>query len=121
MLSVYPGVNTATCQYAYVALAVVADAAGATALKSADGLRLPIPALLAFAAYGGAFYFLAMAVRTIPIGVANALWSGCSILLVALIGLIVHRQSLDRTAVVGLALILVGTVVLNLGASPMRP
>jgi small multidrug resistance pump len=114
-------VNTATFQYAYVALAVVADAAGATALKAADGLRVPIPALLAFVAYGGAFYFLALAVRTIPIGVANALWSGCSILLVALVGLIVHRQSLDRMTIVGMMLIFLGTVVLNWGANPVRP
>jgi small multidrug resistance pump len=107
-------------QYLYVGLAVAADTAGASALKAADGFRLPIPSLLALIAYGGAFFFLALAVRTIPIGVANALWSGLSIVFVALVGYLVHGQTLNRPALLGMLLIFAGTVLLNLGPGVIR-
>lgn len=107
-------------QYLYVGLAVAADTAGASALKAADGFRLPIPSLLALIAYGGAFFFLALAVRTMPIGVANALWSGLSIFFVALVGYLVHGQTLDRMAMLGMLLIFVGTLILNLGSDALR-
>jgi len=102
-------------QYLYVGLAVAADAAGAAALKSADGFRQWLPSLVALLAYGGAFYFLAQAVRTIPIGIANAIWSGLSIVLVALVGYLMHGQTLSRTAVAGMALVFAGTLLLNIG------
>jgi small multidrug resistance pump len=107
-------------QYLYVGLAVLADTAGAYALKAADGFRIPVPSVLAMLAYAGAFFFLALAVRTIPIGIANALWSGLSIVLVAIVGYLVHGQSLDRAAVLGMLLIFAGIVVLNLGSSSLR-
>lgn len=107
-------------QYLYVGLAVIADTAGASALKAADGFRIPLPSAIAMLAYGVAFYFLALAVRTIPIGVANAIWSGLSIVLVALVGYIVHGQSLDRTAVLGMLLVFAGTVLLNLGPASIN-
>jgi small multidrug resistance pump len=103
-------------QYLYVGMAVIADAIGAAALKSADGFRVLLPSVLAVIGYGSAFYFLALAVRTIPIGVANALWSGLSIVLVAIVGCVVHRQSLDAPALVGMLLIFTGTVLLNVGS-----
>lgn len=103
--------------YLYVGLAVLADTAGASALKAADGFRIPLPSALAILAYAGAFTFLSLAVRTIPIGVANALWSGLSIILVALVGYLVHGQSLHRVALLGMLLIFAGTVIVNLGSS----
>jgi len=107
-------------QYLYVGLAVLADTAGASALKAADGFRIPVPSVLAILAYGGAFVFLALAVRTIPIGIANALWSGLSIVLVALVGYLVHGQTLNRAALLGMLLIFAGTVVLNLGSGVLH-
>jgi small multidrug resistance pump len=102
--------------YVYLAVAILADVAGASALKAADGFRQPLPSLLAVLGYGSAFFFLSLAVRTIPIGIANALWSGFSILLVAAVGLVVHREPLAQSTIAGLLLICSGTVLLNLGA-----
>jgi len=107
-------------QYLYLGLAVLADTAGASALKAADGFRIPVPSALAILAYCGAFAFLALAVRTIPIGIANALWSGLSIVLVAIVGYLVHGQTLNKVALLGILLIFAGTLVLNVGANAIR-
>ncbi len=64
--------------------------------------------------YGAAFYFLSLTLRTIPVGVAYAVWSGIGIVLISLIGWIVYRQSLDVPTIIGIALILAGVVVINL-------
>jgi small multidrug resistance pump len=77
--------------------------------------------VLAVLGYGGAFYFLALAVRTIPIGIANALWSSFSIVLVACVGCVVHRQALDVPALFGMTLIIAGTLILNVGSTVIAP
>jgi small multidrug resistance pump len=102
--------------YLYIALAIAADALGALALKACDGFRAPLPTLLVVLAYGGSFYFLSLAVRTIPVGLANALWSGFSVVMVALVSYVAQRQALHSSAVIGLALICLGTVVVYAGS-----
>ena len=64
--------------------------------------------------YGAAFYFLSLTLRTIPLGIAYAIWSALGIVLVSLIGLVVFGQKLDLPAVIGLGLIVAGVVVVNL-------
>ena len=103
--------------YLYIGLAVGADAAAASALKAADGFRVPAPSLLALAGYAAAFYFLSQAVRTLPIGVANALWSGFSVLAVAVAGYMIHRQALSLPSISGLLLICGGTALLYFGSA----
>lgn len=103
--------------YWYIGLAVGADAAAAIALKAADGFRVPLPSLFALLGYGAAYYFLSQAVRTLPVGVANALWSGFSVIVVAMAGYIVHRQSLSLSCISGLLLICGGTALLYVGST----
>jgi small multidrug resistance pump len=103
--------------YVYIGLAVAADAAAVIALKAADGFRAPVPSLLAMIGYGAAYYFLSLAVRTLPVGVANALWSGFSVIVVAMAGYVVHRQALSLSSISGLLLICGGTVLLYYGTT----
>jgi small multidrug resistance pump len=103
--------------YLYISLAVGADAAAASALKAADGFRVPLPSLLALLGYGAAFFFLSQAVRTLPVGVANALWSGFSVILVAISGYVVHRQMLSLPSISGLLLICGGTALMYFGTT----
>jgi small multidrug resistance pump len=103
--------------YLYIGLAVGADAAAATALKAADGFRVPLPSLLAMIGYGAAYFFLSQAVRTLPVGVANALWSGFSVIVVAMAGYIIHRQALSPSSISGLLLICGGTALLYFGSA----
>jgi small multidrug resistance pump len=103
--------------YIYISLAVGADAAAASALKAADGFKTPVPSLLALVGYAAAFFFLSQAVRTLPVGVANALWSGLSVIAVAMAGYIIHRQVLSLPSIFGLLLVCGGTALLYFGSA----
>jgi small multidrug resistance pump len=103
--------------YVYIALAVGADAAAVISLKAAEGFRAPLPSLLAMIGYGAAYFFLSQAVRTLPVGVANALWSGFSVVVVAMAGYVIHRQALSLSSISGLLLICGGTALLYFGTA----
>jgi len=100
--------------YVYLVLAVVAETIGTTALQASNQFTRMGPTLLVVVAYGVAFYFLGIALKYVPVGVAYALWSGLGIVLIALIGFAVFGQVLDLAAVIGLALIIAGIVVIQL-------
>lgn len=100
--------------YAYLLIAIVAEVIATSSLKAADGFTRIGPSLLVVAGYGVAFYCLSLTLRTIPIGITYAIWSGLGIVLVSLVGWLVYQQRLDAPAVVGMALIVSGVLVLNL-------
>ena len=95
--------------------AILAEVFATTALKQSDGFTRPLPALLTVAGYAIAFYCLSLALRTIPTGVAYAIWSGVGIVLVTAAAWIVHGQRLDIPTLAGMALIVAGVAVMNLG------
>jgi small multidrug resistance pump len=97
----------------YLALAILAEVTATTALKAADGFTRLAPSLVAVGGYSIAFWLLSLTLRTVPIGVAYAIWSGAGIALIALIGWYAYGQRLDAAAIVGLALIVAGIVVLS--------
>jgi small multidrug resistance pump len=83
-------------------------------LKASDGFTRLGPSVVVIIAYGLAFYFLSLTLKTIPVGIAYAVWSGIGVTLVALIGWLVFGQKLDFAAVAGMGLIIAGVIVLNL-------
>ncbi len=100
--------------YFYLAIAIVAEVAATTALKAADSFTKPLPSLVVVVGYGVAFYFLSLCLRVLDVGVAYAVWSGLGVVLVTVAAAIVYRQIPDLWAVVGMALIVAGVLVLNL-------
>jgi small multidrug resistance pump len=100
--------------YAYLALAIAAEVIATSALKASEGFTRPGPSLLVAAGYGVAFYFLSLTLKTVPVGVAYAIWSGAGIVLIALIGWLVLKQPLDLPAMLGMGLIVAGVVVIQL-------
>lgn len=98
----------------YLAIAIVSEVIATSALKAADGFTRWIPSLIVAAGYASAFYFLSLTLRVIPLGIAYAVWSGVGIVLVALVGWTVYRQSLDIPSIVGITFIITGVVILNL-------
>ena len=95
-------------------LAIVAEVIGTTALKFSDGFTRLWPSLVVAVSYAAAFYLLAVTLRSIPVGVAYAIWSGVGVVLIAVIGWLVFGQKLDAVALLGMGLIVAGVLVLNL-------
>ncbi|MGU7854612.1 DMT family transporter [Burkholderia orbicola] len=100
--------------YAWLAIAIVAEVIGTSALRAADGFTRLGPSVLVVAGYGVAFYCLSLTLRTMPVGVIYAVWSGAGIVLITLVAMLLYRQVPDVPAVIGLGLIIAGVVVLNL-------
>ncbi len=100
--------------YVYLGFAIVAEVIATSALKASEEFTRLWPSLLVVAGYGIAFYLLTLSLRTLPVGVAYAMWSGLGIVLVAGVGVVLYGQKLDFAALVGFALIIAGCLVLNL-------
>lgn len=100
--------------YLLLLAAIVAEVIATSALKAAENFTRPLPSLLVVAGYGTAFFLLSITLKTLPLVVAYAMWSGAGTALVAVVGWLVYKQQLDLPAVLGIALIIAGTLVLNL-------
>lgn len=100
--------------YLYLSVAIVAEVIATSALKSAEGFTRPGPSLLVVLGYGVAFYCLSLVMKTVPVGVAYAIWSGAGIVLIALIGWLLLKQALDAPALIGMGLIIAGVAVIQL-------
>ncbi|MEL6267182.1 MAG: multidrug efflux SMR transporter [Pseudomonadota bacterium] len=99
--------------WVWLGLAIAAEVIGTTALKAADGFAKPVPSMVTVVAYGASFYWLGLALKVVPVGVAYALWSGAGIVMIALIGFVMFGQRLDAAALAGIGLILAGVIVIN--------
>jgi small multidrug resistance pump len=97
-----------------LSIAIVSEVIATSALKASDGFSRLAPSVIVVAGYLVAFYFLALTLKTIPIGVAYAIWSGAGIALIALVGWAVYGQRLDPPALIGMALIVTGVVVMQI-------
>jgi small multidrug resistance pump len=100
-------------QWLFLAIAIVSEVMATSALKASAGFTRPLPSLVVVLGYGVAFYFLSLTLKTLPVGVAYAIWSGAGVALIALIGWAFLGQRLDAPAILGLALIVAGVVVIN--------
>ncbi|NPU83395.1 MAG: QacE family quaternary ammonium compound efflux SMR transporter [Syntrophaceae bacterium] len=97
----------------FLAIAIVSEVIATSALKSSAGFTRLLPSLLVVAGYGAAFYLLSLTLRTIPVGVAYAVWSGVGMALISVVAWIFLDQKLDAPAIMGIVLIAAGVVVMN--------
>jgi small multidrug resistance pump len=100
-------------QWLFLSIAIISEVVATSALKSSNGFSQFWPSLVVIAGYAAAFFFLSLTLRTIPMGVAYAIWSGVGIVLITVIGWLVLGQALDTPAIIGLTFIIIGVVVLN--------
>ena len=94
--------------------AIVCEVIGTSLLQASNQFTRPLPTLGMALCYGGAFYLLSLTLKSIPVGVAYAVWSGLGVVLISLIALVLFKQRLDAPAILGLAMIVGGVVVINL-------
>ncbi|TRW96334.1 multidrug efflux SMR transporter [Paracoccus sp. M683] len=100
--------------YATLFTAITLEVIGTSFLQRSEQFTRLGPTLIMALSYAASFYFLSLVLRTMPLGIAYAIWSGLGIVLVSLIGLVLFGQKLDLAAVIGLGLIVAGVVVVNL-------
>ncbi|QCP49377.1 multidrug efflux SMR transporter [Trinickia violacea] len=100
--------------YLWLAIAIVAEVIGTSALRASEGFSRLWPSLVVVAGYGVAFYCLSMTLKSMPVGIVYAIWSGVGIVLITLVAIVLYRQVPDLAAVAGLGLIVAGVAVLNL-------
>jgi len=94
-------------------LAIVAEVIGTTALKASEGFTRLAPSLIVVAGYAVAFYCLSLVLKSIPVGVTYAIWSGLGIVLITVVAFLVYGQRIDLAGLIGMGLIIAGVVVLN--------
>lgn len=100
--------------YLFLAGAILCEVMATSALKASQGFTRPLPSALVLSGYALAFWLLTFVLRSMPVGVAYAIWSGMGMVLIALAGWLLYGQKLDGWALLGLALIIAGVLVLNL-------
>jgi small multidrug resistance pump len=104
-------------QWLYLSVAIAAEVTGTSFLKSSEGFTRPGPSAVVVIGYLVSFYFLSLTLNTMPVGIAYAVWAGAGVALITLIGWVFFAQSLDVAAIIGIALIVVGVMVINLYSS----
>jgi small multidrug resistance pump len=100
--------------YVFLIVAILSEVVGTSCLKASEGFTRLWPSVFTIVGYLVAFACLAQTLRTIPTGVAYAIWSGVGIVLISLVGWIVFGQKLNAPTVAGMVLIMAGVVVVNL-------
>ncbi|MDD2926715.1 multidrug efflux SMR transporter [Rhodoferax sp.] len=103
-------------QWIYLAIAIVSEVIATSALKASDGFTKLVPSLVVVAGYVVAFYCLSLTLRSIAMGIVYAIWSGVGIVLISVVGWLVFGQTLSWAAMLGMAFITVGVVILNVVA-----
>jgi small multidrug resistance pump len=100
--------------YLYLAIAIIAEVTATSALKASEEFTKLIPSIIVLIGYGISFYFMTLILRTIPIGITYALWSGLGIVLVTIVGIFLYKQIPDTAAVIGMSLIVSGVVIIHI-------
>ncbi|MGJ4941299.1 DMT family transporter [Bradyrhizobium sp. HKCCYLS1011] len=101
-------------KYTLLAIAILAEVLATTALKQSEGFSRPLWTALTLAGYAIAFYCLSLSLKSIPTGIAYAIWSGVGIILISLFAWVSHGQRLDAPAMIGMGFIITGVAVMNL-------
>ena len=100
--------------YIYLALAIFAEVTATSALKASSEFTKLIPSIIVVVGYVISFYFMTLVLRSIPIGITYAIWSGLGIVLISVVGFIVYKEALDIPAMIGMGLIITGVAVIHI-------
>jgi len=99
--------------YLYLAIAIISEVIGTSALKASHEFTKIIPSIIVLVGYSLAFYFMTLTLRTIPIGITYAIWSGAGIVLVALVGIILYKETPNIPTIIGMAFIIIGIMIIH--------
>jgi small multidrug resistance pump len=97
----------------YLSIAILAEVIATSSLKAAEGFTRLIPSLIVVFGYGTAFYFLSLALRTMQVGTAYAIWSGVGTVIISIVAWLLYNQKLDAPSILGMALIISGVIIIK--------
>lgn len=103
--------------YILLFVAIVSEVFGSSMLKATNGFKKLVPTLGVIIGYGAAFYALSLALKTLPLGMAYAIWAGLGTALTALVGILIFKENFNQKTLFGLVLIIGGVALLNLGGA----
>lgn len=101
-------------KYLYLFIAILSEVVATSSLKASQQFTKPLPSILVVVGYALAFYFLSITVKVMPVGITYAIWSGVGIVLVTIAGIYLYKQVPDIPAIIGMALIAIGVLVINI-------
>ena len=107
--------------YWYLAIAILTEVAATSALKASAEFTRLVPSLIVVGGYSVSFYFMTLVLRTLPVGITYAVWSGVGIVLVALMGALIYKQIPNIAEVIGMGLIILGVIVIHLFSRDIGP
>lgn len=100
-------------KYLFLGLAIVLEVLGSSFLKASNGFSKLVPSIITIIAFMACFFFLSQALKSIPLGIAYAIWAGLGIVLTALVSVFIFKQTLDFPAILGIIIIIIGVIVMN--------
>ncbi len=100
--------------YIYLAIAIIAEVTATSTLKLTEEFTKLIPSLVVVIAFGVSLYFMTLTLRTLPVGIMYAFWSGFGIILVTIFSIFIYKQTPDLPAIIGMVLIIAGVVIISL-------
>ena len=100
--------------WVYLITAIVSEVIATSALKASTGFTKPLPSVVVVIGYLVSFYFLSLTLKTIPVGIAYAIWSGVGVVLISVVAWLLYGRRLDLPALIGMGLIISGVMVINL-------
>jgi len=106
--------NSVLLAYVLLGFAIVSEVIGSSFLVKSEGFSKLFPSIMVIIIYSLAFYLLSQVIKTIPLGIAYAIWGGVGIVLTTIVGYVLFKQTLDAPAMIGIVLIVSGVVVINL-------
>lgn len=106
--------NNILFAYALLSCAIISEVIGSSFLVKSEGFTRILPSIMVFVLFSIAFYLLSQVIKIIPLGIAYAIWAGVGIVLTALIGYFIFKQTLDLAAIIGIGFIVCGVIIINL-------
>lgn len=106
--------------YLYLACAIIAEVIATGSLKATEEFTKPLPTIVMVIGYGLAFYFMTLALRSLSLGIAYAVWSGLGIVLISIIGIIFYNERLDLAATIGMLMIIIGVLIIHLFSNTLK-
>jgi small multidrug resistance pump len=101
-------------KYVYLLIAILSEVTATTALKASEQFTRLCPSVIVVLGYASAFYFMSLTLKSIPVGISYAIWSGVGIILISITGYFFYHQKLDTPAIIGMGFIIVGVLIINL-------